>query len=489
MTNTKPKLFGTDGVRGTVGQFPLVPDFVLKLGLATGHIMNTSHGSPMFVVGRDTRQSGQMLQNAFSAGLLSSGATIIDVGVIPTPGVAYLVRKLEAQAGVVISASHNPVEMNGIKIINPDGSKLSEETELRIENVALDPHDLSEIKSGNYGRAIDGSGMRELYLDGLLLEHPSLDLSELTIVLDCANGAASWYAPECLARLGANLITIHASPTGKNINNKCGSEQIRKHPAELHSLIKQYKAHLGIAFDGDADRAIFVDENGLLVDGDHMLAILADYLAGQDLLFANTIVTTTMRNQGLKDFTEKNNFNFIETRVGDKYVTEELVKLAAQQQIDGRIGIGGEQSGHIILFDEDHNSGDGLRTALYMLKVMAESGITSLAALADRIQKTPQVIASARVPEKPPLEEMVELDKVKAEINQQMKIMRMELRYSGTEPVFRAMLEAGYEHTEEELAAAAAKLCRTVQHAAGLADPTKSSMEILNVSKGGKLSG
>jgi phosphoglucosamine mutase len=489
MTSKKPKLFGTDGVRGTVGQFPLVPDFVLKLGLATGYVMNKSHGSPIFVVGRDTRQSGQMLQNAFAAGLLSTGASIIDVGVIPTPGVAYLVRKLEAQAGVVISASHNPVEMNGLKIINPDGSKLSEETELRIENLALDPHDLSEITTTNYGRAIDGSGMRELYLDGLLLEHPSLDLSDLTIVLDCANGAASWYAPECLARLSANLVTIHASPTGKNINNKCGSEQIRKHPDELHNLISQYGANLGIAFDGDADRAIFVDENGLLVDGDHMLAILAEYLAKQNKLFANTIVTTTMRNQGLKDFTEKNDYNFIETKVGDKYVTEELVKLASEQQIDGRIGIGGEQSGHIILFDEEHNSGDGLRTALYVLKVMAESGITSLAALADRIKKTPQVIASAKVPDKPPLEKLEVLEKVKQQINDQMTIMRMELRYSGTEPVFRAMLEAGYEHTEEELAKAAGEICRAVQKAAGLDNPTPDTIEILNVSKGGKLTG
>jgi phosphoglucosamine mutase len=489
MTDKKPKLFGTDGVRGTVGQFPLVPDFVLKLGLATGRVMNHAQRSPIFVVGRDTRQSGQMLQKAFSAGLLSAGATIIDVGVIPTPGVAYLVRKLEAQAGVVISASHNPVGMNGIKIINSDGSKLSEETELEIENLALDPPDLSAAMGREFGRAIDGSGMRELYLDGLLLEHPRMDLNDLTIVLDCANGAASWYAPECLARLGANLITIHASPTGKNINNKCGSEQVRKHPEILHSLIKQYNANLGIAFDGDADRAIFVDENGLLIDGDHLLAILAGYLKKQNRLFANTIVTTTMRNQGLKDFTEQHGFNFIETRVGDKYVTEELVKLANNQELGEQIGIGGEQSGHIILFDQEHNSGDGLRTALYLLKVMAESGITSLAALADQVQKTPQVIASAQVPDKPALENMAALEEVKQTITGQMQIMRMELRYSGTEPVFRAMLEAGYEHTEEELAQAAGEICRTVQKAAGLGKPTPGSIEILNVSKGGKLSG
>jgi phosphoglucosamine mutase len=409
--------------------------------------------------------------------------------VIPTPGVAYLVRKLEAQAGVVISASHNPVEMNGIKIINPDGSKLSEDTELEIEDLALNSPDLNTAMSEDHGRAIDGSGMRELYLDGLLLEHPKLDLSDLTIVLDCANGAASWYAPECLARLGAKLITIHASPTGKNINNQCGSEEIRKHPEILHSLIKQYSADLGIAFDGDADRAIFVDEHGLLIDGDHVLAILAEYLKEHDRLFANTIVTTTMRNQGLKDFTEKHDLNFIETRVGDKYVTEELVKLADAQHLDNLIGIGGEQSGHIILFDKEHNSGDGLRTALYVLKVMVERGTTSLASLAGQVHKTPQVIASARVPDKPDLDGLSALEEVKRAVSSRMKIMRMELRYSGTEPVFRAMLEAGYEHNEEELATAAGEICRTVQQAAGLAQPTPDTIEILNVSKGGKLSG
>jgi phosphoglucosamine mutase len=489
MTNNQPKLFGTDGVRGTVGEFPLVPEFVLKLGMATGHVMNGSHRSPIFVVGRDTRQSGQMLQNAYAAGLLTSGATIIDLGVIPTPGVAYLVRKLEAQAGVVISASHNPVGMNGIKVINPDGSKLSEETELAIENLAYNPELLDIASASTYGRTIDGSGMRELYIDGLLQEHPHLDLSELTIVLDCANGAASWYAPECLSRLGANVITIHASPTGLNINNKCGSEQIRKHPADLHDLIVQYNADLGIAFDGDADRSIFVDENGLLIDGDHVLAILADFLHKEHKLFANTVVTTTMRNQGLKDFTEKHKYNFIETQVGDKYVTEELVKLSSEHEIDGCIGIGGEQSGHIILFDREHNSGDGLRTSLYLLKVLAEGEIKSLAELAAQIKKTPQVIASAHVSEKPSLDQMKQLTKVKDEINSRMKIMRMELRYSGTEPVFRAMLEAGYEHTEQELAEAAGEICRAVQKSAGVEHPTADSLEILNVSKGGKLIG
>ena len=251
----------------------------------------------------------------------------------------------------------------------------------------------------------------------------------------------------------------------------------------------QYGADLGIAFDGDADRSIFVDENGLLIDGDHVLAILANYLNKDNKLFANTIVTTTMRNQGLKDFSEKHDFDFIETKVGDKYVTEELVKLSTLHELDGCIGIGGEQSGHIILFDREHNSGDGLRTALYLLKVLAEGDIKSLADLANQIKKTPQVIASAQVAGKPALDEMPSLAEVKDQINAEMSIMRMELRYSGTEQVFRAMLEAGYEHTEQELAEAAGKICRTVQKAAGIENPSPDSIEILNVSKGGKLKG
>jgi phosphoglucosamine mutase len=487
MKKNKPKYFGTDGIRGHVGEFPLVPEFVLRLGLATGLVMKGTHSNPTFVVGRDTRQSGQMLQNALISGLLSAGVTIIDVGVIPTPGVAYLVRRLDAEAGVVISASHNPVGMNGIKIINPDGSKLTEETELKIEEIALDDEAGLGVSPEVYGRAIDGSGIRELYIDALIQEHAGLDLSELTIVLDCANGAASYFGPECLSRLGAKVITIHASPTGRNINHQCGSEQIRQHPSDLHKLIQQYSAHLGIAFDGDADRAVFVDEEGLLIDGDHVLAILAEYLNKKDRLFANAVVTTTMRNQGLRDFTEKNGFNFIETPVGDKYITEELVKLSKKTEIGNAIGLGGEQAGHIILFDQEHNSGDGLRTALYLLRVLVESGNLSLAALAGRVEKTPQVIASAKVPTKPALETLETLEQVKQEIEDEMQIMRMSLRYSGTEPLFRAMLEAGYEHTEQELANAAHKICTTVQLAAGATEPAPDSIEILNVSEGGLL--
>lgn len=482
------ELFGTDGVRGVVGKFPLLPEFVLKLGLATGLVMRENERRPTVIIGRDTRQSGQTLQSALTAGMLSAGATIIDVGVIPTPGIAYLVRKLGAQMGVVISASHNPVEQNGIKIINSGGAKLPEKTERQIEALALDPSFLKEAPAGGFGRCIDGSGMKELYLDSLLVEHPDLDLSRYRIVLDCANGAASWYAPECLARLGAQIVTIHASPTGLNINHKSGSEQIRKCPGDLFHLMREYAADFGIAFDGDADRAVFVDDHGNLVDGDHMLAILAEYLQRQGRLLGNTLVTTSMRNQGLVEFVREKKFNFIETKVGDKYVTEELVGLAAQNQSAG-FGLGGEQAGHIILYDQEHNSGDGIRTALYVIRALVEAESDSLSALAGRIKKTPQVIASAFVDSKPDLDGIAELIRIKQDLGNELPdLRRMELRYSGTEPLFRAMLECGYRNSEQDLANAAWKICRAVQQAGGMrVGDDDQTVEILNVGRGGLL--
>ncbi len=482
----KPELFGTDGVRGTVGKFPLVPEFVVKLGTATGTVMSLGKAVPTILIGRDTRQSGQMLQSALTAGLLASGATVIDLGVMPTPGVAFLVNKLGAQAGVVISASHNPFEQNGIKIINADGSKLPESMEVEIERLAGEASPPAPAQG--YGRCLDGSGFRELYLVGLLAEHPELDLSAVTVVLDCANGAASGYAPECFARLGAKTITINAAPTGANINRSAGSEQVRKYPRELFNLMQQHAAQFGIAFDGDADRVVFVDEHGELVDGDHILAILGTYLQDHGKLLGNTIVATNMRNQGLVEFVQQRKINYIETKVGDKYVTEKLAALAKADPTGAFIGLGGEQAGHIILYDPAHNTGDGLRTALWVIKAFAALKVESLSALASCVRKAPQVIASAHVPGKPALEGIEELEQLKKSVSKELPDMqRMELRYSGTEPVFRAMLEGGFSNTEQELADMAWKMCRAVQKSAGLSAPNPDTIEILNVSRGGLL--
>jgi phosphoglucosamine mutase len=482
----KPELFGTDGIRGKVGTYPLVPDFIVKLGTATGSVMQKSSSRPIFVVGRDTRQSGQMLQNALTAGLLTAGATVIDMGVIPTPGVACLVRKLEAEAGVIISASHNPVGQNGIKIVDSKGSKLSAAVELEIERLATDPEALKDNTPGKFGRCIEGKVMRELYLDSLLDEHPELNLESLTIVLDCANGAASWFAPECFGRLGAKIVAIHASPTGLNINLQSGSEQARKHPEDMHKLIGQYSADFGITFDGDADRVVFVDENGNLIDGDHMLGLLADYFQRRGRLLGRTVVSTNMRNQGLVDYLNTKKIDFIETKVGDKYVTEQLVNLASRDGSTDLIGVGGEQAGHVILYDADHVTGDGLRTALYVVRTFLEAEVDSFSELAWRINKTPQVIASAAVQSKPDLENIVELNSLKSDIRARISgITRMELRYSGTEPLFRVMIESDHSQSEQDLANVAWELCRVVQKASGVEGTGADQIEILNVTRGG----
>ncbi len=483
----KRQYFGTDGVRGTVGKPPLVPDFITKLGYAAGVVLSRRGSHPTFVIGRDTRQSGEMLQSALTTGLLASGATVIDLGVITTPGVAFMVRKISAEAGVVISASHNPVAENGIKFFDANALKLSEAIEVEIESVMNQPIDLQKAPSDLFGRLIDGSDMRELYVDNLVDEHHDFSLNGLKLVLDCANGAASWYAPQVFSRLGADVVVIHASPTGVNINEHAGSEHVRRQPEDMHALIKQYQANFGVVFDGDADRVIFVDEDGNLVDGDHMLAILADYFSAKGKLLGNTVVSTTMRNGSLVNYFAEREINFIETQVGDKYVMSEIQKLMIADDKPNQIGLGGEQSGHIILMDEGHGTGDGLRSAIFLIKAFVASGADSLAALAESINKYPQVIASAVVAEKIPLEQLEDVADMQAGMNVALPgLTRLNLRYSGTEPKVRLMLEADNRHTEEELAQQAFALCEAVQKAT--VTPAGSFLEVLNVTKGGLVS-
>ena len=483
----KRQFFGTDGVRGTVGVPPLTPDFVTRLGYAAGVVLSQRASHPTFTIGRDTRQSGEMLQSALTTGLLASGATVIDLGVITTPGVAFMVDKLGVDAGVVISASHNPVNENGIKFFNTGGLKLNESIECEIESMLEMDFDLSQLPAGRYGRRIDGTDMRELYVDDLVDEHHDLSLEGLRLVVDCANGAASWYAPEVFSRLGAEVIVIHASPTGMNINEQAGSEHVRRQPQDLFALIQQFQANFGIVFDGDADRVIFLDEHGHLVDGDHMLAILADYLTSRGKLLSNTVVSTNMRNGALVNFFGERSINFIETQVGDKYVMEALRELQAASHSEGMIGLGGEQSGHIILMNESHNTGDGLRSAIFMIRAYLASGQATLASLAESIHKYPQVIASAVVAEKIELDLLENVTALKGAIADALPgLTRFNLRYSGTEPKVRLMLEADSRHTEQELAAQAFTLCDAVQKATGT--QPGSFLEVLNVTQGGLVS-
>lgn len=487
MTSKERKYFGTDGVRGFVGQHPLEPEFVSRLGYAAGVVLSRKASHPTFVIGRDTRQSGEMLQSALTTGLLASGATVVDLGVITTPGVAFMVKKMSAEAGVVISASHNPVDENGIKIFDENALKLDDGIELEIESMLDAPIDLRGVQAHQYGRRIDGADMRELYADHLVDEHQDLTLRGLKLVLDCANGAASWYAPEVFSRLGAEVVAIHASPTGTNINKEAGSEHVRQHPEDLSALIHKYHANFGVVFDGDADRVIFVDEVGNLVDGDHMLAILGDYFHSQGRLLGNTVVSTTMRNGALVNYFAERAIKFIETPVGDKYVMGELRNLLLKNGQGVPIGLGGEQSGHIILMDEVHTTGDGLRSAIYLIRAYLASGRQTLAELAESIHKYPQVIASANVAEKIDLDQLEPVVALRDAIKDDLPgLTRINLRYSGTEPKVRLMLEADNRHSEAELADKAFTLCEAVQKATNT--PEGSLLEVLNVTRGGLIS-
>jgi len=486
ISNNKPVLFGTDGIRGTVGTYPLIAEFVVNLGTAAGIVMGKSSSRPLAIVGRDTRQSGQMLQHAITTGLLTTGVTVVDVGVIPTPGVAFLVHKIQAQAGIIISASHNPVDQNGIKIVNSQGSKLTASVEYEIEQLATNPTSLPKKTPERFGRSVNGEMLKELYIDSLLDEHPDLNLDSLKIIVDCSNGAASSIAPECLGRLGAKIIAIHASPTGININQDSGSEHARKHPIVMHKLIQEYSADFGIAFDGDADRVVFVDDAGNLIDGDHILGILAEYFDRHQELLGRTIVSTKMRNQGLVNYLQSNKIRFIETKVGDKYVTEKLVNLSYNHGSSGKFGVGGEQAGHVILYDKDHVTGDGIRTALFVIRAFLEADIKSFSEMAWRIKKTPQVIASAKVASKPDLDRIEELSLLQTQLEREgLGITRMELRYSGTEPLFRVMIESDHSTDEQLLADIAWRLCRVVQEASGMDTAGHDQIEILNVTRGG----
>lgn len=479
------KYFGTDGIRGTVGEWPLVPEFFLKLGQATGKVLKSRNDSTI-IIGRDTRQSCIMLQNALCAGLLSSGISVYDVGVIPTSAISWLVSNIggeAVEAGVVISASHNPVQENGIKFFDSFGKKLAENTEAEIENLILDDQFQPKLEK-NLGRYVDGHSFQELYIQDLIKEHPSDFLSGLTIVVDCAHGAASFVAPDIFQRAGANVIAINASPTGLNINFNAGSEHVRRSPEKFSELFRQNQADFGLAFDGDADRVVFVDDEGTLIDGDHMLGFLSRYLDQQGILLERSIVTTSMRNEGLKQFVESKNLTLYETPVGDKYVVDKLMQLWERNTDEDKIGLGGEQAGHIILLDKEHIAGDGIRTALFVLSAYLKSQNTSLAKFAAGVGKTPQIIASAFVGNGDRFSKQ-ELKVMETEMFEKHPgLVRVNLRYSGTEPLFRIMLESNNSYNVEELASIAIKISREAQQ---LAKQLNGFIDILNCTRGGTI--
>ena len=476
--------FGTDGIRGTAGTPPMTAEFVYRLGVAVGHVLSLETPGPdLFVIGRDTRVSGPLLQDALTRGLLTSGARVMDLGVLPTPGIAWLTRELGATAGAVISASHNPAAENGIKFLNPQGMKLSEDQEAAIEAyLATLPE--AELDQPETGLRVDGTKFYDLYLEDLLATQEGLDLSGMKILLDCSNGAAYRVGPELFKGLGAEVIAINTESDGVNINVHAGSEYARSKPEALAALINEHQANLAITFDGDADRVILMDEEGQLIDGDHMLAILADALHKENKLLANTLVTTVMANGSLHQFAAEHQFELIQTPVGDKYVTEVLLGLTTENNAEGKLGLGGEQSGHIILLDELHRTGDGLRTAVFMLRVLLQQDQPSMAALAARIQKYPQMVASCNVANKLDLKTMAPLQSKLDEIKHRLPgLVQLNSRYSGTEPKYRLMIETDTRHNTHELAVICWEVCDLIQRETGT--PPGAKIEVLNVSAGG----
>lgn len=421
--------FGTDGVRGIANQ-ELLPEIVFELGLIAGSMLAQSCGTrrPQVAVGRDTRISGPMLEAALVAGLLSSGADVVKLGVLPTPGVAYATRHLRMDAGVMISASHNPVEDNGIKFFGSDGFKMPDEWEAEAEARLQDKqHRVSRPIGSAVGIVRDDPQCALDYLSSLKSTIAG-SLAGCKVVLDCANGAASLLAPLLFSELGAEVIPIHDQPDGLNINVQCGST----HPEQIASAVLEHNAHAGLTFDGDADRLIAVDERGELVDGDHILYILASHMAKERQLRQNTVVSTVMSNFGLYKALQNIGLDSLKSKVGDRYVMEEMRK--------GGYNLGGEQSGHIIMLDYS-TTGDGLLSAVQLLKVMLREG-KPLSELASPVVKFPQLIVNVPVNHKYKLEGNRRIDEVIRRVQSKMAGRgRILVRPSGTEALVRVMAE------------------------------------------------
>ena len=423
------RLFGTDGVRG-VANAELTCELAFKLGQAGAAVLASNVRRPTILVGRDTRISGEMLESALVAGICSVGARAVLLGVLPTPGIAYLTRFYEADAGVVISASHNTVEYNGIKFFDRSGCKLPDAIEDRIEDIIQGNTPLPELPTGvSVGRPIRQVNAQRQYIE-FLKNTTTVRFDGLNVVLDCAHGAASSVAPRALRELGAQVNAYYHEPDGTNINEYCGST----HPKRLQELVSELGADVGLAFDGDADRLIAVDDRGQIVDGDKIMAICATHLKKKGRLVKNTLVGTIMSNMGLDIAMKENKIELIKTRVGDRYVLEEMLANG--------YNLGGEQSGHVIFLD--HNTtGDGIITAIQLLTVMSETK-QSLSQLAKIMHVLPQSQLGAKVPDsrKEEYKEDAEVQAAIARLEQKYAGRgRVLIRPSGTEPLVRVMIE------------------------------------------------
>ncbi len=447
------QLFGTDGVRGVANVHPMTTEIAMQIGRAAAYLFKHKDRRSRIVIGKDTRLSGYMIENALAAGICSMGVDVLLVGPLPTPGIAFITASMRADAGVVISASHNPYQDNGIKFFGRDGFKLPDEKELQIENLILsgkiDDLRPTAAEVGKAFRVDDAVGRYVVFLKNSFPR--KLDLTGLKIVLDCAHGAAYRVAPAVLEELGAEVIPFGITPNGTNINSGCGS----MHPELISRATREHGADLGIALDGDADRCLFVDAHGVGVDGDHILAICGTHLLRQGKLPHKTVVATVMSNMGLDIAMRQAGGRVIKTAVGDRYVVEEMRRQGCL--------LGGEQSGHMI-FLEYNSTGDGVLTALQILAIMQESG-KSLSELAKVMTSLPQVLINVRVRERrnindiPAIRDVI--DRVEERLAENGRVL---VRYSGTEPLLRIMLEGQDQH---EIAGMADEIARAVTRELG----------------------
>jgi phosphoglucosamine mutase len=423
------RLFGTDGIRGVANEPPLTPDLAFRVGRELVATLAAQHASEQVrvVIGRDTRRSGPLLEAAMVSGLLSAGADCFTVGILPTPGIALLTRALDAHGGIVLSASHNPFEDNGIKLFSSEGTKFPDAWEAQIEGRLAGEDTAPRARGAAIGHLTAYDRAERHYVDFLTRCFP-LELAGLTIALDCAHGATYRVAPAVFRRLGARVITACARPDGTNINARCGA----LHPEGLRRRLLAARADIGFAFDGDGDRLISVDDLGEIRDGDYALAIAARHMAARGRLKAGTVVTTVMANLGLDEALRAAGIGIVKTQVGDRYVHEEMLRLGAN--------LGGEQSGHL-LFPDHAPTGDGILSALAVLAVMRESGET-LASLAKCMRKFPQVLVNVPVARKPPIDSLADLAaRIQAFETEMDGTGRILVRYSGTEPLARVMIE------------------------------------------------
>ncbi|HEV2467546.1 MAG TPA: phosphoglucosamine mutase [Candidatus Sulfotelmatobacter sp.] len=453
------QLFGTDGIRGVAGEFPLTTQSTYLIGRALGHDLVRTVAKPQAVIGQDTRESSRWIADRVSEGLAAVGVDVHSAGVITTPGVAYLARSRKMAAGVVISASHNPWTDNGIKVFSGDGFKLTDARELAIEKEIFaqleNPASADDTALKIPRPSLPGeSQLRHAYIKSLAASVPS-DLSTLRVLVDCANGAATAEAPELFRTLGIQATFLHVSPNGKNINENCGA----LHPETLGKSVAKAtgKFDLGVTFDGDADRALFCDASGRVVNGDAVLLAVARDLHAQGKLKGDTVVATTMSNMGLEIALKKSGLRMLRANVGDKYVLEEMLKTGAT--------LGGEQSGHIIFRDGDSTTGDGLLTALRLMDILVRTG-KPLAELIIDLKVFPQKIQNIRVREKVPFKQVpaiqAAIDAAEKELDGNGRVV---VRYSGTEALARVMVEA---ESESKMQAITAAIATEIQKALGL---------------------